>query len=69
LQNLLEKLNKLGADFFNSILTPDQLPENKEELELHMQLDYKQAVEIAEEEAINNVLDFNNKYEIELRKD
>ena len=30
----------------------ETLPETQEELELHMQLDYKQAIEIAEEEAI-----------------
>jgi len=36
---------------------PDDLPETKEELELHMQLSYKQAVEIAEEQAINVLLD------------
>ena len=40
---------------------PEQLPENKEELSLHMQLSYKQSIEIAEEEAIANVL-ANNKY-------
>ena len=39
---------------------PDTLPENQEELELHMQLSYKQAVEIAEEQAINVLLQGNN---------
>ena len=39
-----------------------KLPESSEELELHMQLDYKQAIEIAEEEAINSIFD-KNKYE------
>ena len=34
--------------------------DTKEELELHMQLKYKQAVEIAEEQAINTLLDGNN---------
>ena len=38
----------------------ENLPEMKQELELHMQLDYKQAVEIAEEQAINNVFELNN---------
>ena len=42
---------------------PEELPQNKEELDLHMQLDYKQSVEIAQEEAINNVLAFN-KYDL-----
>ena len=36
-----------------------ELPQSKEELEVHMQLSYKQSVEIAEEEVINNILDFN----------
>jgi hypothetical protein len=39
---------------------------HEEELEIHMQLSYKQSVEIAEEEAINNVL-AKNKYD-ETRK-
>jgi len=38
----------------------EDLPETKEELEVHMQLTYKQAVEIAEEQAINTLLDGNN---------
>ena len=33
------------------------LPETKEELELHMQLTYKQAVEIAEEQALNVLME------------
>ena len=37
----------------------DSLPESKEELDVHMQMTYKQNVEIAEEEVINNVLAFN----------
>ena len=40
---------------------PENLPENKEELSLHMQLSYKQSIEIAEEEAIANVM-AQNKY-------
>jgi len=39
------------------------LPETKEELELHMQLDYKQAVELAEEQALNLLFE-GNKYEL-----
>ena len=38
----------------------EELPDSKEELELHMQLSYKQQVEIAEEQAINTLLDGNN---------
>ena len=41
----------------------NNLPESDEELQLHMQLDYKQSIEIAEEEAINNIFDIN-KYDL-----
>tara|TARA_Y100001938_G_scaffold144763_1_gene220023 strand:+ start:433 stop:2850 length:2418 start_codon:yes stop_codon:yes gene_type:complete len=41
----------------------NNLPESDEELQLHMQLDYKQSIEIAEEEAINNIFD-TNKYNL-----
>jgi len=40
----------------------ENLPETTEELELHMQLSYKQSVEIAEEEAISQILE-ENKYD------
>jgi len=50
--------SKLGANLYNTV-DPSNLPETKEELEIHLQLDYKQAVEIAEEEVINQILDLN----------
>jgi len=60
---LLDSIKQnLGVDIYSS-LDPANLPQNKEELEVHMQLNYKQSVEIAEEEVINNILDFN-KYEL-----
>tara|TARA_A100001201_G_scaffold90584_2_gene79325 strand:+ start:892 stop:3312 length:2421 start_codon:yes stop_codon:yes gene_type:complete len=40
-----------------------ELPQTKEELELHMQLTYKQSVELAEEQAINTLLE-GNRYEL-----
>ena len=40
-----------------------ELPQSEEELGLHMQLNYKQAVELAEEQALN-VLFEGNKYEL-----
>tara|TARA_R100001198_G_scaffold94014_3_gene76197 strand:+ start:251 stop:2638 length:2388 start_codon:yes stop_codon:yes gene_type:complete len=43
------------------------VPESKEELELHMQLSYKQSVEIAEEEAISTVF-AQNKYDLVRRR-
>ena len=52
----LEELKtKLGLDLYQSP-NPAGLPENEEELDMHMQLSYKHAVEIAEEEVIDNVL-------------
>ena len=54
LQNLQ---GAVGLNLFNTD-KPEELPENKEELDLHMQLSYKQASEIAAEEAINNTLEF-----------
>ena len=55
LQNLQ---GAVGLNLFNTE-NPEELPENKDELDLHMQLSYKQASEIAAEEAINNTLEFN----------
>jgi hypothetical protein len=50
----------LNVDTRATKIETKDLPENNDELALHMQLNYKQAVEIAEEEAINNVFDVNN---------
>ena len=55
-----------GMDFFNSN-DPNNIPESQDELDLHMQLSYKQSIEIAEEEAIENVL-AANKYELIKKK-
>jgi len=41
----------------------EELPETQDELDLHMQLSYKQAVEIAEEQALNVLFEGNN-YEL-----
>ena len=45
----------------------DVIPESKDELELHMQLSYKQSIEIAEEEAISTVF-AQNKYDLVRRR-
>jgi hypothetical protein len=67
-QDLLNKANSVtGQDFSASPLSADALPENQEELDLHMQLSYKQSIEIAEEEAINNVL-ASNKWDLTRRR-
>ena len=63
-QDLLNKAKETtGQDFSSSNIPAVDLPRTKEELELHMQLSYKQSIEIAEEEVINTVL-ANNKYHL-----
>lgn len=52
---------KLGQNLYNTA-DPASLPKDTEELEIKLQLEYKQAVEIAEEEVITQVL-ANNKYD------
>ena len=46
---------------------PEELPDSEDELQLHMQLNYKQAVEIAEEQAINTLME-GNKYDLTKRR-
>jgi hypothetical protein len=58
--------DNLGVDLFNTS-DPSNLPESKEELDLYLQLNYKQSIEIAEEEAISTVLDYNRYEEIKKR--
>ena len=47
-----------GVNLYSS--DPDELPETEEELKLHMQLSYKQGVELAEEQALNVLFEGNN---------
>jgi hypothetical protein len=51
------------------IMDPEELPETDEELSLYMQLNYKPAIEIAEEEAINTIFDENHYQDIRKRVD
>ena len=63
----LENIKKtLGIDLYQSS-NPELLPSSDEELELHMQLSYKQSIEIAEEEAISSVM-AQNKYDLIKRR-
>ena len=57
----------LGVQLQRTSIPPADLPETKEELELHLQLSYKQAIEIAEEEAITQTL-AKNKWELTKRR-
>ena len=56
---------QFGLNTYNN--NPQTLPENEEELQLHMQLDYKQAIEIAEEQAIQTVFNQNSYENIKKR--
>jgi len=51
----------MGIDLYEN--DPNTLPVTQQELDLHMQLNYKQAVEIAEEQALNVLME-GNKYEL-----
>ena len=56
------ELNQFAQENFGINLfenPPERLPDSQEELDLHMQLSYKQGIEIAEEIAINTILDGN----------
>ena len=58
---------KTGVNPF--MMDPDELPNSDEELSLYMQLNYKPAIEIAEEVAINTVFDENFYQDIRKRID
>tara|TARA_R110002049_G_scaffold7040_3_gene42385 strand:- start:1404 stop:3800 length:2397 start_codon:yes stop_codon:yes gene_type:complete len=66
-QTMEEIVNKLDASLFNTTIPESKLPADETELELHMQLSYKQSIEIAEEEVINQVLD-SNRWELTKRR-
>ena len=55
---LLQIQASTGIDPFT--MDPEELPATDEELSLYMQLNYKPAIEIAEEEAINTIFDENH---------
>ena len=59
--NIENLINNLNVDLYET--DQDNLPESTEELELHMQLSYKQAVELAEEQALKVLFEGNN-YEL-----
>jgi len=65
---VLTKIQELtGVNPF--LMEPDKLPNTDEELSLYMQLNYKPAIEIAEEEAINTIFDNNHYDDIRKRSD
>ena len=67
-KQILSQIKELsGVDPF--IMDPDKLPNSDEELSLYMQLNYKPAIEIAEEEAINTMFEENHYDNIRKRID
>tara|TARA_R100001463_G_scaffold127273_1_gene185282 strand:+ start:1032 stop:3467 length:2436 start_codon:yes stop_codon:yes gene_type:complete len=58
-KDLIKKVQEqTGVNAF--VMPEEELPNTDEELSLYMQLNYKPAIEIAEEEAINTILDSNH---------
>jgi hypothetical protein len=58
-----QEINDFAAEAFGVNLyknDKETLPDSQEELDLHMQLTYKQSVEIAEEQAINVLMEGSN---------
>ena len=67
-QDIIQEVKRTtGQDISKTNIPPMDLPKTMEEMELHLQLSYKQAIEIAEEEAITQTLD-KNKFELLKRR-
>ena len=67
-QQLLQQIeSQLGVNARN--VPEEDLPQNTEELDLYMQLNYKQGIEIAIEQAIDNVFMTNKYHEVKRRVD
>ena len=64
---LLQTEEEFGVDAFN--VDKEQLPNNEQELSLYMQLKYKPGIEIAEETAINTIMDENHYNDIRKQVD
>jgi hypothetical protein len=66
----MKSIDQYVRENFNLDLSendPETLPENEEELAMHMQLSYKQSVELAEEQALAVLMEGNN-YELIKRR-
>jgi hypothetical protein len=66
-REMLAQLMEVTGEDMSNTQDLTQLPDNKDELDIHMQMTFKQNVEIAEEEVINNVLDYNKYDQIKRR--
>ena len=67
-KDVLEIIQKKGG-YDPFVIPSEELPKSDEELSLYMQINYKPAIEIAEEEAINTILDENHYQDIRKRVD
>jgi len=63
----IDKLTAATGQNFYASTDPDNIPRDKNELDVMLQLDYKLSVEIAEEELIENVLNANKFEEVKKR--
>ena len=63
----IDKLTAVTGQNFYASTDPDNIPRDKNELDVMLQLDYKLSVEIAEEELIENVLNANKFEEVKKR--
>jgi len=66
-QQYLQEVKQLTGQDLSEGPKGDKVPKSLDDLDVHMQLDYKQSIEVAEEEAINYVLD-KNKYDLIRRR-
>ena len=66
-REMLAQLMEVTGEDMSKTQDLVQLPDSKDELDIHMQMTFKQNVEIAEEEVINNVLDYNKYDQIKKR--
>jgi|TARA_R100000479_G_scaffold41858_1_gene18855 hypothetical protein len=67
-QKIIQKVYQTtGRNISKTNIPIEELPKTIEEMELHLQLSYKQSIEIAEEEAITQVL-ATNKYDLLKRR-
>ena len=65
--DLMEIQAVTGRDMFDT--DPNTLPANPDELDLHLQLNYKDDIEVAQEKAIENVLKLNSYDQIKTQID
>jgi len=67
-QKIIQQVKQTtGRDISKTSIPLNELPQNIEEMELHLQLSYKQSIEIAEEEAITQTL-AKNKFDLLKRR-